>query len=553
MDPSFAYDDIDNNPFAEPGNDPVSTTTDTTDSTEQIDQDNTTGGLRTESDLHEQKQFDDKELSAEHAGDVLPERRNSKKFTIIVKVTGLERAGSPTNKKENPTIIFDISTNLPTFRKQVHKKVKKTLDEFRQFFKYLNGAIQEIFVPALPLSHTNYGINNREDYDAILHNFQLWFDRIIGNPLVIRNEELAFFIESDHNTYAPINKAILPATGLKRKTLKQLAPPYDETVDLAEFRPFVKSVHWASKDLQSKLLKVSRAKKILSQNENAFGKGFITLGEFSKKFSEGENLKGNQNKLYNHFGKIMTAVGDIDSIIATLDIATLYDGLEWIVNDSYVVKEALTNRHLIMRELLQAQQKTKSKQEQARKLRAKRDINPINVDDSLRQLKEATRIEQQLTLKLERVTANMILERKEWLEWYETCLKNAIKNYTLRKIEYERKKLSLLEKIRVDVRKADKNGGLARLGRDSLVKNINGNIGSQSVEGDNWTGDNRPHDKSIVEKLLHTEFDAAINSEEQIIDEQGDDSSLSKANSSSSVSSLLNAKSAVSLLGKCTF
>lgn len=481
---------VDNNPFAEPQETQV----------------------REESQPQEQETVTEQH---DRGVDLLPERTRSDKYKLLVKVTALERVGNVTNKRENPIVVFDVSTNVPTFRKGQHRNVRKTGDEFRQLFKYLNGAIQESFIAALPPTFTSLGVNSAEDYSQTMARFQVWFNRICDDPLVVRNEEMAFFIESDFDTYSPIGECKLPATGLRRKTLKQLSPPYDETVELAEFRPIVKSVHWVSQETQTRLAKVCRSRKILAQEETALGQGFVALHE--------------DQLLYKNFGKVLTANGDIDSIMATLDLGTLYDGLEWIVRDTYVVKEALTNRHLIMRELLQAQQSTKLRQEQARKLRAKRDISPLKVDEALRHLKTATRDENELTMKLQRITANMSIEREQWLTWFDSSLATSIRDYTMRKIEYERKKLMLLERIRSDVRRADTKGGLSRLGREaSIAKMKQDRELSQTVDGDNWTGDVRRRTQVQIDKVSQTEFDKTLNLQEtpQQRDPQGGRSSL---------------------------
>ncbi|CCD23805.1 retromer subunit VPS17 NDAI_0C01440 [Naumovozyma dairenensis CBS 421] len=430
---------------------------------------------------------------------ILPERSDNKLHAII-KVLNVERKGALMEKKENPIIIFDITTNVPTFRKTSYKNIKKTYQEFTELFKYLNGSLPECFIPSLPLSYTNYGIQNKEDQVQLLKCFQNWFNRITMDPFVLRNNEFAFFIECDTGSYLPLNKNnISQTTGLKRKTLKQLAPPYDEVMELAEFRPMVKSIYLLVQGIQEKLLKCSKLRKLMVQEENAVGQGFVKLGDLNT--SRG-------SKLYKRFGKILNAIGDVDSIIATMDMGTLYDGLSWIVRDSYVVKETLTDRHLVMRELSQAQQNSKVKQEQARRLRSKRDSNPLKVDDALRSLKQATRTEQELTLKLQKITANMLIEQKEWLEWYESWLITSIKEYTIRRIEYERKKLTLLERVRQDVRKADVKGGLSRLGRE--MTSSNGQDVSQSIEGDSWTGENRHRTSGEIDFLSHTEFDHTL-------------------------------------------
>lgn len=468
---------------------------------------------------------------------ILPERKDIGKYSLIVKVTGLERIGSISNKRENPTIVFDCSTNIPTFRKKKHKKLKKTTEEFQNLFKFLNNNIPESFIPSLPPTYTNYGINNEEDHDTTVSNYQEWFNRICVDPLILRNEELAFFIESDYNTYIPINSSTAPISGLKRRTLKQLAPPFDESLPLAEFRPMVKSIYVNIQNIQEKLLKASKTRRLLVQEENEFGQKFGTLMINNE----------NESKLYKRYGKVMTAVGDINSIIATMDMATLYDGLEWIVHDSYTIKESLTNRHFVMRDLLQAQQNCKNKQEMARKLRSRRDTNPIKVEDSIRSLKIASSTEQNLTLKLQRITGNMVIERTEWVNWYQKWLIKSIKMHTLRRIEYERKKLSLLERVRSEVRRADMKGGLSRLGRHTVSKKED--EVSQSTQGDSWTGEIRHHSQKEINAVLHTEFDKSLSIESNHLNGASADTSLNLDNKDTN---MLDAKSAAHMLGIST-
>lgn len=492
-----------------------------------------------ESQVHQQAQPPKQQIDITT---ILPERKDTGKFKLVVKVTDLERIGSSSNKKDNPTVVLDFSSNIPTFRKKNHKKVKKCHQEFINLTKFLRANIPESFIPSLPATYTNYGINNEEDRVSTIHAYQEWFNRIAADPLILRNEELAFFLESDYNTYVPINRVKPQVTGLKRKTLKQLSPPYDEVTELAEFRPLVKALYVRAQNVQEKLLKASRSRRMLVQEENDFGQMFGLM-----------DSNENEHRLYKRYGKVMTAVGDINSIIATMDMATFYDGLEWIVKDAYVVKETLTDRHFIMRDLIQAQQNTKAKQEQARKLRSKRDTNPIKIDDAQRSMKLANQNEQELTVQLQRVTANMLIERNQWVSWYETWLIRSIKDYTLRRIEYERKKLTLLERVRTEVRRADTNGGLSRLGRHT-VSNKDDDI-SQSVNGDSWTGDKRRHSQKQIDRVSHTEFDKSLNAEDQ----DGSSTEISASGKtadgklSNGSNNTLDARSAAHMLGITNF
>ncbi|AMD22014.1 HGL326Cp [Eremothecium sinecaudum] len=514
--PYDPYDqDVDNNPFSEPsiqGNDSIQRSPRLT-----------------------EDQQENNQPSTSPKPNLLPERK-SDKYHLIVKVIGLERVGSLTNRRESPTIIFDVSTNLPTFRKQHHKNLKKAYDEFQLLFEYLNSSIPETFVPALPPSSTSFGINNDEDMQKMILNFRKWMDRICSDPLIIRNEELAFFMESDFNTYSPTHQTKSPVSGLRRKTLKQLPPPYDEVLELAEFRPLVKSIYLTSQDIQAKLLKMSKTRKQLSQEENAFGQGFCGLCVEDERY----------NRLYQRFGRVITAVGDIDSIMATFDMATLYDSLKWVVRDTYVIKEALTNRHFLMKQLLQVQQNTKLKQDNARKLRAKRDISPLKVDEAIRQLKVATKTEQQLTYKLQRVTENMLIEKRRWTSFLVDSLLSAVREYTLKKIEYERKKLSLLERVRSDVRNVDTQGGLSRLGRELLTPSPVVTPSQSAIQGDAWTADPRASHGAVnteIDSQLLRSIDGSLGVIQQQSQSQDQDSN----------GAFLDPRQAATILGTSTF
>jgi len=535
MSSSIPYDpdEFDNNPFSEPSPQP--------------DQDVAAEQNPYQADPTEQQQQEPQESNNEQEGidksatntsksknleTLVPERsEKAKDQKITIKVHSIERVGSLANKKENPGIVFDVVTNIGHFRKKNYKGVKKSYQEFELFFKFLNGANPECFIPSLPLSSTNYGIQNEEDYKKTISNFQTWFKRITSNPIIIRNEEFVFFIESDYNCYSPINKSKLPASGLKRKTLKQFQPPYDEVLELAEFRPLIKSIYKQSRDVHTKLEKLSKLRKSMAVSENEMGKQIVELNIL-------ENSHPGMQNMWKKFGKTITILGDLESVIGSLDLATLGDGLENIINDGYTIKEALTNRHLLMRDLINAQSNTKLKHENARKLRNKRDINPIKVDEAIRSLQEATNFEEELTLKIKRITENMLVEKKEYLEYLDGLIKQIVKEFVIKRIEYERKKLSILEKVRLDVRLVDENGGLSRLGREKYPVKKAVNASSQGPEGDSWSGDRKisHFNEDILNEPEETEElpipEEEIESEEEVT---------------------IDARNAASLLGGSTF
>ncbi|CAL9734096.1 vacuolar protein sorting-associated protein 17 [Monosporozyma servazzii] len=445
----------------------------------------------------------------------IPEIKFQSKHHFKVKVTGLERVGTSSNKRENPTIVFQYETNIPLFRRKHCDNVKKTIQEFKEFYKYLNCCVLECFIPTLPLPYTHYGINNQEDYEDVLLTYQIWFNRIISDPIIVSNEEFIFFIESDFNTYRPINygqgkdnddhgDSLTRYEGIKRKTMKQFQPPYDNNIILSEFRPLVKSIYRGSQYIQDCMMVMDKSRGLLIQEETTLGKEFIQLNGMINQFYKFENMA----PAYERYGKILITVSDINSILNTMNMATLYDGLNWLKTDSYGIKESLTDRHFIMRDLMNLQKQSKLKQERARKNRNKRDVDPLRLKESIDDLQTTIKLEQRTTLKLTRMTMNMEKSREEWLKWYNDWIKHSIKTFTLKNIEYERKKLNVMERAKYGIRSTDSQGGLSRLGRDHLAVLSSEEIRtavkpSQQRDNDTWTTTDR-HFKDTNELIEST-------------------------------------------------
>lgn len=278
---------------------------------------------------------------------------------------------------------------------------------------------------------------------------------------------------------------------MTRKALKQLQPPHDEVVELAEFRPVMKQLYISGQDTIAKVEKVSKARRSLGLALNDFGNRF-------NQFAGIEVENANMVTMWRRLGKVVTGLGDLEAVKATTEAVTLGDGLNWITKDAYVAKEALTNRHLLMRDLTKAQSTTRSKHQTAVKLRGSTNINPAKVDEAISSLDEATHIEEQLTNKVRRVTENMLIEKNILVDRVETDIKSYIAEYVVRLIDAERRALSAWESVRSDVRAADVNGGLSRLGREAHPpRRRPSHAQSQGAKGDAWSGDRKARAKDF--------------------------------------------------------
>lgn len=89
---------------------------------------------------------------------------------------------------------------------------------------------------------------------------QRWFNYVCGNEVLMRDDEMVLFVESDFG-YSPMVKKKQPATGVRRKILKQFAPPPDDTPELQEARPIVKLFYLGTMDAGHKVDKLVKSRR----------------------------------------------------------------------------------------------------------------------------------------------------------------------------------------------------------------------------------------------------------------------------------------------------
>lgn len=192
---------------------------------------------------------------------------------------------------------------------------------------------------------------------------------------------------------------------------------------------------------------------------------------------------------YRKLGRIIQAVGDNRAAQGTGEATTLQDPFNYHSSDAFIVKETLTNRQILLRELHEAKQSESSKRAAAERLRISTSVRSDKVDAAVAALRES---KEQLDVKwhkTSRVTGNLLQEKRRWFNRTSNDLVLSIREYTLRQIEAERRTLATLESVRPDVRAIDSSGGLSRLGREAHPSVRRANlVSSQGPRGDAWSG-----------------------------------------------------------------
>ncbi|CCE78420.1 Piso0_001043 [Millerozyma farinosa CBS 7064] len=470
---AFNHEDFeDNNPFAEPP--PLLDTNPSSVEAPQSTEENVNNSVERPAHTSNDdiSQFDDKEELKK----LLPERF-TKKYKIKLTLQEIEK-----NKESNPILRFSASVSgLPKFRQSEYKDVRRTYNEVTKFNKYLIISNLEVFVPTIPSSVTSYPHGGEEEHRQLMEVWQEWFDRITANPILIRDEEFVYFIENDFG-YSVINskRKQSVASGLVRKTLKQFTLPYDSYEELANFRPAIKTSYLACQKLHKDLDKYAKGEKLLSSNVGDLSSKMSQLSQF-------ELVHPGMKNMWERLAKITSLQADLHLVQSVSIMGIIGDSVQTLANDFYEIKEALTNRHLIMREIIQAEAQTKTKHQQASKIKSKASLDPLKVDEAIRALEYASKTEESLKMQVKRISGEMLYEREEVLQHVDSKFKKVMKRFTLNKVEHHRKILKHLESIRLDVRIIDEKGGLSRLNRDNL-SNLKHNLSqSQSSNGDSWS------------------------------------------------------------------
>lgn len=112
----------------------------------------------------------------------------------------------------------------------------------------------------MPPAITSAGAGTDEDEARVKASIQRWLNVVCSNDVLMRDEEMVFFVESDFG-YSPVVRMKQPATGVRRKVLKQFAPPPDDTPELQQARPVVKMFYLGTLDASQKLEKVVKARR----------------------------------------------------------------------------------------------------------------------------------------------------------------------------------------------------------------------------------------------------------------------------------------------------
>jgi len=119
-------------------------------------------------------------------------------------------------------------------------------------------------VPAVPPQSTSAGVGTDEDEARVRASMQRWLNTVCSNEVLMRDEEMVFFVESDFG-YSPVIRRKQPATGVRRRVIKQFAPPPDDTPELETTRPVVKAFYLGTMETGQKVDRMVKSRRGILQ------------------------------------------------------------------------------------------------------------------------------------------------------------------------------------------------------------------------------------------------------------------------------------------------
>ncbi|KAG7096701.1 hypothetical protein E1B28_004115 [Marasmius oreades] len=356
---------------------------------------------------------------------------------LRVKVSGLDR-----NRRD---ILFklDAQTNLSNFTGTTYRNVSRSYVEFQQFYETIVQSNPQTIVPALPLAQTS-APTDEEDDRLVRIMIQRWLTRVCEDPILINDEDLRSFIESDFG-YQPT-----PRT--RRKTpsgfglIRRGVPDEDEELQKARFE--LAKLEGLFFDSAKAVDKLAVSRRTLAAAHSEMGNKLINVAT-----SEAHPPLANA---FRKLGRTWHSLADLDQAQAISECVVLGDSLGYQGMNARSAKETLQMRTGVLEEYQAAVKTTISKRRQIERLKASSNIRPDRVDEALEEIEEASKYEQVLARRAEGISQNLHRALEVHNRYANDDISTALIEHARSSIMYERQLLRELEALRADISNAAK-------------------------------------------------------------------------------------------------
>ncbi|KAF9498589.1 hypothetical protein BDN71DRAFT_342241 [Pleurotus eryngii] len=351
---------------------------------------------------------------------------------LRVRITGLDR------NRRDILIKLDAQTNLSNFTGTTYRNVSRSYSEFQQFYESIVHSNPQTIIPALPLAQTS-AATDEEDDRLVKIMLQRWITRVCEDPILLYDEDLRSFVESDFG-YQPTPRP-------RRKTssgfglMKRGVPDEDEELQRARFE--LTKLEGQFFETAKAVDKLALARKSLSIVHAEMGNKLISVAT-----TEAHPPLGNALR---KLGRTWHSLADLDQAQAISECVILGDSLGYQGLNARSAKETLQQRTGVLEEYQSAVKTTISKRRHIERLKASSNIRPERVDEALEEMEEANKYEQILARRAEGISQNLHKALQTYNRHANDDITSALIEHARSSIMYERQLLRELEALRVDV------------------------------------------------------------------------------------------------------
>jgi hypothetical protein len=290
-----------------------------------------------------------------------------------------------------------IQTNLSNFTGTAYRNVSRSYVEFQQLYDALTHNNPQTIIPALPLAQTS-APTDEEDDRLVKILLQRWFTRVCEDMILVYDEELRSFVESDFG-YQPTPRP-------KRKTssgfslMRRHVPDEDEELQRARFE--LTKLEGQFFDSAKALDRVSVVRKCTLSYSYCITicsniRFFPPYSALSAAHAEMGNKLVNVAVTETHppiantmrkLGRTWHTLADLDQAQAISECVILSDTLGYQGLNARSAKETLQQRTAVLEEYQAAVKSAISKRRHIERLKASANIRPEKVDEALEDLEE---------------------------------------------------------------------------------------------------------------------------------------------------------------------
>ncbi|KAF8605343.1 hypothetical protein BDV93DRAFT_537403 [Ceratobasidium sp. AG-I] len=354
---------------------------------------------------------------------------------LRVRITGLDR------NRRDIIIRIDAQTNLPNFTGSTYRNISRSYVEFQRFAEQIAYCNPQTIVPALPLPQTS-APSDEEDDRLVKVMLQRWFSRVCEDPILIQEDEVRSFIESDFG-YQPTPRP-RRKTGSGFSLIKRSVPDEDEELMSARLELTRLEVQFF--DAAKAVDRLSKARKALSAAHAELGNKLINVATTEVHPPLGAAIRKS--------GRVWHSISDVDQAQALSECVIIGDALGYQGMNAKAAKETLQHRTQVLEDYQSAVKATIAKRRNIERLKASSNIRPDKVDEALEDMEEANKVEQLYQRRVEGISENLHNALRTHARHAHEDITHTLIEHARASIHYGRGRLRELETLRPDIARA---------------------------------------------------------------------------------------------------